>query len=170
MESWLPYFVIVTALAVILQMAILLAMYLQFRRTAEHMTRVATDLQSRLTPILSRLQLFLDDTQPRITTLVTDAAEIVHLARGQAQKVDRIFTEATDRLRAQLIHVDQILSGTLETIEDTGGRIRRTVSGPVMQVSALIKGIQAGLEFFRARRRPAETSSGGDPSDEGLFI
>jgi hypothetical protein len=168
MESWLPFFVAVTSLAVVLQMAILLAMYLQFRRTAEHLTRVTSDLQSRLTPILSRLQLFLDDTQPRISTLVTDAAEIVHLARGQAQKVDRIFTEAADRLRTQLIHVDQILTGTLEAVEDTGVRIRRTISGPVMQVSAVVKGIQAGLEFFRARRRTAEETV--EQPDEGLFI
>lgn len=168
MESWLPFFVIVTALAVVLQMVILLAMYLQFRRTSERMTQIATDLQARLTPILSRLQVFVDDTQPRITAMVADAAEIVHVARGQAQKVDRIFSEAADRLRNQLIHVDQILSGTLETIEDAGSRIRRTVWGPVQQASALIKGIQAGLEFFRARRRPAERSV--EQPDEGLFI
>ncbi len=168
MDSWLVAFVIVTALAVVLQMFILLAMYLQFRRTAERMNQVATDLQARLTPILSRMQHFLDETQPRITTMIADASEIVHLARGQAQKVDRIFSEATDRLRNQLIHVDQILTGTLEAVEDAGVRIRRGVWAPLQQASALIKGIQAGLEFFRARRRPAERSA--DPPDEGLFI
>jgi hypothetical protein len=168
MESWLPFFVIVTTLGVVLQVAVLVAMYLQFRRTAQHLSRVSLDLQSRLAPILTRLQLFLDDTQPRITTLVTDAAEIVHLARGQAQKVDRVFTEAADRLRNQLMHVDQILTGTLEAVEDTGLRIRRTISGPVMQVSALVRGIQAGLEFFRARRRTTEETI--EQPDEGLFI
>jgi hypothetical protein len=168
MESWLPFFVVVTTLAVVTQMVVLVAMYLQYRRTSERMARIATDLQARLTPILSRLQVFVDDTQPRVTAMVTDAAEIVHLARGQAQKVDRVFSEAVDRLRNQLIHVDQILTGTLETIETAGSRIRHTVWGPVQQASALIKGIQAGLEFFRARRRPAERSV--DQPDEGLFI
>lgn len=169
MESWLPFFVIITSLAVVMQMLILLGIYLQFKQTSTRMTRIATDLHARMTPILSRLQVFVDETQPRISGIVADASEIVHIARGQAQKIDRVFTETVDRLRAQLIHVDQILTGTLEAVEDAGSRIRRTVWAPVQQASALIRGIQAGLDFFRARRRPAE-STGSDPSDEGLFI
>jgi len=169
MESWLVVFVAVTSLAVILQTAILLGIFLQYRRAQEHMSRIAEDLQARLIPVLSRMQLFLDDTQPRISTIVTDAAEIVHIARGQAQRVDRIFTEAADRLRLQLIHVDQILTGTLEAVEETGSKVRRTIAGPVQEATALIRGIQAGLDFFRARRRPAEATASDHP-DEGLFI
>jgi hypothetical protein len=168
MESWLIVFVIVTSVAVVLQMLILLGMYLQFKQTSERMMRSINDLESRVTPILSRVQLFLDETAPRMTGIVADASEIVHLARGQAQRIDRVFTEAMDRLRGQLIHVDQILTGTLETIEETGSRLRRTVWAPVQQASALIRGIQAGLDFFRSRRRPAQ--SGEEQPDEGLFI
>ena len=40
-----------------------------------------------------------------------DTAEITRLARGQAQKVDRVFTEALERLRIQVIRADQILTG-----------------------------------------------------------
>jgi hypothetical protein len=168
MESWLIVFVIVTSVAVVLQMLILLGMYLQFKQTSERMTRSINDLEARVTPILSRVQLFLDETAPRVTGIVADASEIVHLARGQAQRIDRVFTEAMDRLRGQLIHVDQILTGTLETIEETGSRLRRTVWAPVQQASALIRGIQAGLDFFRTRRRPSQ--SGEEQPDEGLFI
>jgi hypothetical protein len=168
MESWLIVFVIVTSVAVVLQMLILLGMYLQFKQTSDRMMRSINDLEARVTPILSRVQLFLDETAPRVTGIVADASEIVHLARGQAQRIDRVFTEAMDRLRGQLIHVDQILTGTLETIEETGSRLRRTVWAPVQQASAMIRGIQAGLDFFRARCRPAQ--SGEEQPDEGLFI
>ena len=167
MQDWLPFFVAVTALAVVLQMAILAAMYFQIRRMSERMTRILGDFQSRMNPILTRLQMLLEDTQPRLSGMVADVSEIVHLARGQAQKVDRVFTEAVDRLRVQLIHADQILSGTMESVEVAGSKIRRTVLGPVQQASALIKGIQAGLEFFRARGRGRE---GAADQDEGLFI
>jgi len=167
MQDWLPFFVAVTALAVVLQMAILAAMYFQIRRMSEQMTRILGDFQSRMNPILTRLQMLLEDTQPRLSGMVADVSEIVHLARGQAQKVDRVFTEAVDRLRVQLIHADQILSGTMEAVEVAGSKIRRTVLGPVQQASALIKGIQAGLEFFRARGRGRE---GAADQDEGLFI
>ncbi len=168
MESWLPFFVIITALAVVLQMAILAAMYFQFRQMNERMTRIGTDLHTRINPILARIQTLMDDVQPRISSMVGDAAEIVYLARGQAQKVDRVFTEAVDRLRLQLVHADRILTGALETVEETGSRLRRTIWGPVQQASAFIKGVKTGLDFFRSRRHSSE--SGSEHPDESLFI
>ncbi len=168
MEHWLPFFVAITALAVVLQMAILAAMYLQFRQMNERMTRIATDLQARMNPILSRLQILVEDTQPRITNMVVDATEIVHLARGQAQKMDRVFTEMMDRLRSQLIHADQILVGALEAIDEAGSHVRKTIWGPVHQASAFLKGVKVGLDVLRAQRRPPEHRS--EQQDDGLFI
>ena len=169
MESWLPFFVIITALAAVVQMAILAVLYLQFRQLNERTTRIAADLHAQVSPILSRLQVLLDDVQPRISSMTADAAEITHLARTQAQKVDRVFTEATDRLRVQLIHADRILTGALEAIEDTGSKVRRTLWEPVHNASAFIKGVKMGLDFFRSQRRPAERGGEQQP-DEGLFI
>src|SRR5258705_13976367 len=152
MESWMPYFVVVTAAAVVLQSIVLVALFLQLRRTAARVEETIADLNTRLTPILSRLQLLVEDVSPRISGIIADASELTRLARGQAQKVDRILAEAMERLRLQLIHVDQILTGAMETIEEAGSRMRETVWGPVVKASAMIRGIQSGLEFIRAAR------------------
>ena len=74
-----------------------------------------------------------------------------------------------DRLRMQLIHADQILTGVLETVEDTGMKLRRTVWGPVQSVAAVVRGIQTGVEFYRGRRRAPEAQP-TETQDEGLFI
>ena len=168
MESWIAVFVIIAAVAIVMQAGILFVMYKQVRRTSERTARIAEDLHAKINPILSRLQVLLEDTQPRISNIVADAAEITHLARTQAQKMDRVFTEAADRLRMQLIHADQILTGALESIDEAGSKLRRTVWGPVQQASAFVKGVKVGLDFFRSSRRPPERS--GEQSDEGLFI
>src|ERR1019366_3354604 len=115
MESWMPFFVVVTALAVVLQAIILVVLFLQLRRTAARIEQTIADLNVRLTPILSRIQILVEDVSPRISSIVSDASELTRLARGQAQKVDRILTETMERLRLQLIHVAQILTGVLET-------------------------------------------------------
>ncbi len=169
MQSWLPFFVIVTALAVVVQMAVLVALYFELRRMNERTTRIANDLHARVSPILMRLQVLVDEVQPRVSSMVADASEIAHLARGQAQKVDRVFTEAADRLRLQLVRADRILTGVLESIEDSGSKLRHRLWGPVHNASAFIKGVKTGLEFFRSQRRPQERNN--DPQqDEGLFI
>lgn len=168
METWVAVFVIVAAVAIVVQMGILLALYLQFRQMNERITRVTTDLHTRLTPILLRLQLLLEDVQPRLNSITSDAAEISSVVRGQAHKADRVITEMVDRLRLQLIRVDQILTGAIDTIESTGSEVRRSIAGPVHNAVALVKGIQAGLEFIRSGRRPPERTR--EHQEEGLFI
>ena len=153
METWLPIFVGITALAFVLQAIALLGIFLQFRRTAKRADEIASDLHSRLNPILARLQVSLEDLTPRITSIASDAAEMSRLARSQAQKLDRIISETMEVLRGQLIHLDQILTGAVEKVEEAGSRLRETVWGPVEKASAVIKGIQTGIAFLRSSRR-----------------
>jgi len=171
MQSWMPFFVIVTATAVVLQAIVLIALFLQLRRTAARVEETIADLNARITPILSRVQLMVEDTAPRIAGIIADASELTRMARSQAQKVDRILSETLERLRMQLIHVDQVLTGAMETVEEAGSRLRETVWGPIVKTTALIRGIQAGLEFFRtvrSGREPGEQPA--EQQDEGMFI
>src|SRR5271166_3429059 len=139
MQFWMEFFSIVAAIALVVQVAILIALFLQLKKTTESINKVVGDLHTRMGPILTRTQLLLDDTQPKIANLVEDASQIVYLARGQAQRLDRIVGEASDRLRGQLVRVDRILTGTLEAVEDAGTQVRRTFWGPVHKMSALVQ-------------------------------
>jgi hypothetical protein len=171
MQSWVPYFVVVTAVAIVLQAIILVALFLQLRRTAARVEETIADLNTRLSPVISRLQVLVEDVSPRISGIVADAAELTRLARGQAQKVDRILTETMERLRMQLIHVDQILSGAMEAVEEAGSRMRETIWGPIVKATAMIRGIQSGLEFLRsARSRHQSIEQPSEQQDEGMFI
>jgi len=129
------------------------------------------DLHSRVGPILTRTQIMLDETQPKISALVEDASHIVYLTRTQAQKFDRIATEASDRLRGQLLHIDRILTGTLEAVEDAGAQVRRSFWGPVHKASALVQGIKIGLDVLRSRRStPSAANDTTVEQEDELFI
>jgi hypothetical protein len=128
MQLWLEIFSLVAAAALIVQVVILTLLFFQLRRTTENMNRLVSDLHARVGPMLTRVQILLEDTQPKISSMVNDASHIVYLARGQAQKIDRVFTDAADRMRGQLVHADRILTGTLEAVEEAA-RSSSTVSG-----------------------------------------
>ena len=169
MASWvMPLFVIVAAVSLFVQMLIFGAIFLTVRRLSKRMEEIVDDLQRRVNPVISRLQMLVEEAQPRISSVISDAAEMTHVARNQVQRADRVLTEAVDRLRMQLVHADQILTGALETVEETGARIRSSVWGPVASVTALVRGIQTGLEFYRGRRRRADGVT--EQQDEELFI
>jgi hypothetical protein len=171
MQFWMEFFSIVAAIALVVQVGILIGLFLQLKRTTESINRMVNDLHTRMGPILTRTQILLDDTQPKITSLVDDASHVVYLARVQAQKMDKIFTEASDRLRGQLVRADRILSGTLEAVEDAGTQVRRSFLGPVQKVSAIVHGIKIGLDVLRSRRSHSESSGDGlEQQEDELFI
>jgi hypothetical protein len=174
MESWMPFFVVVTALAILLQAVILIALFVQMRRTASLVERTVADLNGKLSPLIARVQVVVEDVGPRISGIVADASEITRLARSEAQRVDRILSEALERLRLQLIHVDHILTGAMEALEDAGSRVRQTVWAPVSKATAVFRGVQAGIDFLRSarqRRGPLDRmDSSSEQQDEGMFI
>jgi G3E family GTPase len=174
MQFWLEFFSIVSAIALLVQVSILAALFFEVKRTMAKVNQVTDDLNARVSPMLTRMQLLLDDTQPKITSMVNDASHVVYLARDQAQKVDRLVTDASDRLRGQLVHADRILTNTLEAVEDAGIQMRRSVLQPVRKASAFITGIKAGLDLLRARSARSQKSDGGgeprEQQEEELFI
>ena len=171
METWVVMSVVVAALAIVFQACMLAMMFVQMRKTMEKVETLSNNLETRVGPILTRVQILLDDTQPKISELVADAAHVVYLARGQAQKLDRVVSEATDRLRGQLVVADRILTGALETVEEAGSQFKRGVWKPMQRASALITGVKVALDFIRSRRSPARRSSDDSVEhEEELFI
>jgi uncharacterized protein YoxC len=172
MQFWMEFFSIIAAIALVVQVGILIGLFVQLKKTTEAINRMVTDLHTRMGPILTRTQILLDETQPKISALVEDASQVVYLARSQAQKVDRVMTEAADRLRGQLVRADRILTGALEAVEDAGTQVRRSFWGPVQKASALVQGIKIGLDVLRSRRgnSSASTREAIEAEDEELFI
>lgn len=168
MEGWAVAFIIVAMLVLVYQSVMLALLYRQMSQTSRRMTQIANDLHEKSDPILTRLRILLDDVQPRISSIAADTAEIAHVARGQAYKVDRVLSEAADRLRLQIIRADQLLTGALEHVEEAGTQFRRTLLGPVQQAAAILQGVKAGLEVFRGQRRSPERTR--EQQDEELFI
>jgi phosphoenolpyruvate synthase/pyruvate phosphate dikinase len=73
-----------------------------------------------------------------------------------------------DKSRAQVVRVDQMVSDLIEKVETTSDAVQRGVLAPIQEVSAVIKGMQAGLEFLFSRRRTTSVSEA--VQDEQLFI
>jgi hypothetical protein len=93
--------------------------------------------------------------------------------RAQVQRVDATVTDVVDRARLQVIRADELLSRTLDRVEQTSDMVHNTVISPVRQVSGLMQGITAGIEFLLGNRR-RRNGGGSDarrpvPQDE-MFI
>ena len=164
-QTWIAAFVVIAAIAIVMQACVMLGMYLQIKQTREQVKQLSADLQAKITPVVTKVSRILEDSEDRISSIMSDAAEITRTARGEAAKVDRILNDSLERLRVQIIRADQILTGTLEVVEDAGSRVKKTVAGPVLQASAVLHGLKVGIDYLRGRN--AEKGMG---NDDELFI
>jgi hypothetical protein len=168
MQTWMAVFIVVAALAIVLQTFLLIAFYIHFIRVSTALTQVAVTVESRLSPVLNRLERLMEDSHRQMNDIVTDTADIVRTIKTNGQRFDRVLEEATDRLRLQIIQADRMITGAMESIEEAGGELRKSIIEPVRTATAFVKGVRAGVEFFRGRRHMPDRRR--ETQDEGLFI
>ena len=82
--------------------------------------------------------------------------------------MDTLVAELVDKSRSQIIRVDQMVSDLVQKVETTADAVQRGVLAPMQEVSAVVKGMRAGLEFLFTRRRTTSVSEAAQ--DEQLFI
>lgn len=173
-------FVIVTTVAVVLQMLILLVMAIVMLKLrsrievlADKVEETTTVVKDKVLPILDNAQVmqqqvkgFLDTTRPKIDTLVDNLSKITTTARTTAERFDVTANDAIDRIRLQVIRGDEMITRTMDRVEETSEKVQHSVMSPVRQVTGIMQAISIGVgAYFNQQKRRRN----GGPSDE-MFI
>jgi|ERR1700722_1996539 len=166
-------FIALTGLAVLLQAGVLAAMYLTMRQTIAQVEALATEVKTKVMPAAEQAREILAELGPKLQVIADNLEESTTAMRDQVLRVDAAVTDVVDRGRLQVIRADELLSRTLDRVEQTSDMVHKTVISPVRQFSGLMQGITVGLEYLfggrsrktngaREERRPV-------PQDE-MFI
>lgn len=173
MENLTMVFIAVTAAAVLLQAGILTALYLAVRKSSARMEAVALELKAKAVPTLESAQAMLTELRPRLTVIADNLMETTISVRSQVDRVDATVSDAVDRARLQVIRADELLSRTLDRVEETSDMVHKTVVSPVRQFSGLIQGVTAGIEFLlggRGRRNGGSREARRPVPQDEMFI
>src|SRR6476660_2666307 len=167
--DYLPIFVGVTAAAVVIQAGILVALFVAVRKSTSRMEALASEVKTKVMPTVDTAQSMLVEWRPKIDIIANNVSDTTTVVRGQVERFDATVTDIVDRTRLQVIRADELLNRTMDRIEETSDAVHRTVISPVRQLSGVIQGLTAGLEFLLGggkRRRGQDVSV---PQDE-MFI
>jgi len=173
MDKFTPVFILLTGLAIMLQAGILLAMYLAMRKSTMLMESLAAEVTTKVLPTISQAETLMTAIRPKLEVIAENLQESTTVLRDQVERMDATVKDAVDRGRLQIIRADELLTRTLDRVEQTSDMVHNTVISPVRQLSGLIQGLTVGLEFLfgsrgrknggsREERRPV-------PQDE-MFI
>ena len=163
-------FIIVAAVAIVVQMGLLLALYLGMRRTSARMETIADDLHKRTAPLLDAASTILIDSRPKIVTITNNLASATTSIRSQVERLDATVSDVIDRTRLQVIRADEMITRTMDRVEETSEMVQHSVLSPIRRLAGIASGLSVGLEYFFRRRRGARSHSEGVTEDEELFI
>jgi uncharacterized protein HemX len=169
MDKLVPLFILCTALAVVIQAGILVALFVAVRKTTGRVEALANDVTTKALPTIDTAQQMLVTLRPRIEDIVANVDQSARMARGQIERMDATVSDIVDRTRLQVIRADELVNRTMDRVEETTDMVHRTVVSPIRQFSGLMQGVSAGLEFFLGRKRRQSRDGVGVPQDE-LFI
>jgi methyl-accepting chemotaxis protein len=148
MENLTPLFIALTGAAVVLQAGLLAAMYLAMRKTSTRLEALADEVKTKALPTIETAQSMLTEIRPKVQEIADNLMETTAVVRDQVQRVDAAVNDVVDRARLQVIRADDLLTRTLDKVEETSETVQKTVMSPVRQVAGVIQGVTAGIEFL----------------------
>jgi hypothetical protein len=173
MDKLTPLFIFLTGAAVMLQAGILMAMYLAMRKSSLRIEAIAIEVKTRVLPTVEQAEAMLTEISPKLQVIADNLQDSTTVLRDQVQRVDATVKDAVDRGRLQIIRADELLTRTLDRVEQTTDMVHNTVISPIRQLSGLMQGITVGLEFLFGGRGRRNGGSREDrrpvPQDE-MFI
>ena len=167
-EDLLTAFVIVTALAVVMQAALLLGLVLTCRRLLAVSMRIEADFKQHVNPMLESVRGITAAVREPINAVLVNLTEITGLVRRRAVTADAVAAELLERARVDVARLDDLFTATLDRVERAAEATERGVLTPVRELSALLAGVRRGLGYFFARSVPGRQQRG--PDEEQLFV
>jgi hypothetical protein len=164
----LTVFVIITALAFVAQAGILYGIYRVVTGSRRDFDVLRTELKNRVEPLALTLTEIVTNSKEPVRNITSNLADISRILRQRTDHVDSVVAELTDRSRLQVLRIDQMVTELVQKAQSTADVVERGIIAPVSEVSALIKGVRAGLEFLVGRRRSSRV--GEVAQDEQMFI
>ena len=162
-------FVVVAAVALVLQMAILFALYKALRQTSERVESIAGRLEQQAAPVLASAAAILEDARPKIAEITANLAETSSSVRAHVAQVGEATGEIVERARLQAARLDEFIVNAAHKVEATSEMLQHKVFSPMRRVRAIVTALNAGLAFFKANRSRHRTS-GESVEDEEMFI
>jgi len=167
MNTLLIVFIVVTALAVVIQAGILYGMYVAMRKTSGKVELLAEEVRTKVIPTAQLAHEMITELRPKLLTVADNVSTSTTVLRMQLERLDATLTDIVDRTRLQVIRADEFVNNTMDKLEETRDAVQRTVVSPVRHISGLMHGLSAGFEAFLGRRR--ERNAATVPQDE-MFI
>jgi signal-transduction protein with cAMP-binding, CBS, and nucleotidyltransferase domain len=167
-NSVMVVFVAVAAVAIVLQLLTLFALYTASKKTSQRVEALAKKIEDEALPTLTAARTLLTESGPKIQETIANLQRTSAIVREKAERISVTADVAIDRARLQIIRADELVTRSLAHAEETTETLNYIVNTPLRHVTAILSGIFAGLSEFTGGRKVRRT--GRAVPNEEMFI
>ncbi|MGA2561436.1 MAG: hypothetical protein ABSF17_17315 [Terracidiphilus sp.] len=161
-------FVVIAALALTLQTAILFALYLGVSKSFKSLKQEVEEMRSSVMPTIEKTRDIIDRVSPKFEQTVADCSEIARSVRAQAVEIEAVTSEVLDRVRKETGRIDAMFANTLDAVDKAGAFVSDAVNKPMRQLSGILAGIKAVVETLSTTPPPSRGNN--VHRDEDMFV
>jgi uncharacterized membrane-anchored protein YhcB (DUF1043 family) len=159
----LTIFVIVAAVALLIQACMLIGLLIVARRLQEKVMPLIPEVQG----ILGVVKRTLERVEKHIEQIGTTSSAILDVTKQQLARVDELLGDATTRAKVQMERAEMVLDDTMTRVQETVSYVQSGVLRPVREVYGVLAGIRTALAHLgRSGRSTVDHAT----SDEEMFI
>jgi hypothetical protein len=166
----LTIFVGVAALAMLIQMGTLIALFL----TAKKLQGQVTELMPQISAVIGVSKKTADVTlrtiegaEKHIQKIGETSNSILDTTKLQVAKIDELLTDATLRAKVQLERAEMVLDDSMGRAQETVSIVQRSILRPVREINGLVVGLRTTLAYLGRGSRPTVDHA---TADEEMFI
>ena len=167
-------FIVIAAIAIVIQAGILIALYAAFKKTSTRvdsltvrLESLTNDFQNRFLPTIDAAQSLFVSSRPKLEIIIDNLSATSTTVRSQVERLDSTVNDVVDRARLQIIRADELVTRTMDRVEETTETVQRTVVSPLRLASGLLQGLSAGFGTFFGRMQ--QPGNNGHQREE-MFI
>ncbi len=155
--KWYLIFTAVTAIAVLLQACILLAIALGARAMKKKVTEALDEVRAKALPVIEQSRVILADAGPKVKTITDNLVETTETLKKQGTRVDGAVDDVLTRTRHQVARVDAMVANTLDAVQHATNAVHHTVSRagetlqhavnlPTRHITGVVNGVVAAVD------------------------
>lgn len=169
METRFTVLLVEIGILTLVQVGVLIGIFLMMKKTGDKMNSLAEQLHQRAVPILEATNAIVQTAKPQIETIVSNLTETSETLKSQVDNLNGAVTDIIDRTRLQVVRADELVSRTMDRVEETTEMLQHTVVSPVRHIAGVLSGITTGVGLLFGGRRAQGGNGHGAPRDE-MFI
>jgi len=162
-DTLLTIFVGVSAVALCIQLAMLVGMYLAISSIRQQVLKVMPQVGS----ILTKTEATVDQSKKNIIEITEKTNEIMDMAKTQMIKIDSVVTDATSRAKVQLERAEMVVDDTVNRVHSSVNAVHNGILRPIREINGVATGVKTAMQHFMRGNRPSVAQV---TQDDEMFI